>query len=73
MRGEGGENAWRCRDGNVGTQKRLRRHAVGATSGRSLKVKGRTFAYQEVKGVKEVKELRRMSCCLKTTTKRLLS
>ena len=29
-----------------------------------------TFAYQEVKGVKE---LRRMSCCLKTTPKRLLS
>ena len=32
-----------------------------------------TFAYQEVKGVKEVKELRRMSCSLKTTPKRLLS
>ena len=40
MRYEGDENARRCRDGNVGTQKRLRRHAVGATSGRSLKVKG---------------------------------
>ena len=25
----------------------------------------RIFAYQEVKGVKGVKELRRMSCCLK--------
>ena len=33
----------------------------------------RTFAYQEVKGVKEVKELRRMSYCLKTPSKRLLS
>ena len=33
----------------------------------------RTFAYQEVKGVKEVKEFRRMSYCLKTTPKRLLS
>ncbi len=33
----------------------------------------RTFAYQEVKGVKEVKELRRMSFSLKTTPKRLLS
>ena len=33
----------------------------------------RTFAYQEVKGVKEVKELRRMSCSLITTPKRLLS
>ena len=32
-----------------------------------------TFAYQEVKGVKEVKELRRMFCCLKTMPKRLLS
>ena len=27
----------------------------------------------EVKGVKEVKELRRMFCCLKTMSKRLLS
>ncbi len=33
----------------------------------------RTFAYQEVKGVKEVKELRRMSYCFKTPPKRLLS
>ena len=33
----------------------------------------RTFAYQEVKGVKEVKELRRMFYCLKTPPKRLLS
>ena len=39
-RDEEDENAWRCRDDYVGTQKRLRRHAVGATSGRSLKVKG---------------------------------
>ena len=31
------------------------------------------FTYQEVKGVKEVKKLRRMFCCLKTTPKRLLS
>ena len=30
----------------------------------------RTFAYQEVKGVKEVKELRRMSCCLKNYAKK---
>ncbi len=37
MRGEGAENAWRCRDSYVGTQKRLRRHAVGATSGRSFR------------------------------------
>ena len=37
MHGEGAENAWRCRDGYVGTQKRLRRHAVGATSGRSFR------------------------------------
>ena len=37
-RDEGDENAWRCRDDYVGTQKRLRRHAVGATSGRSLKL-----------------------------------
>ena len=29
-----------------------------------------TFAYQEVKGVKEVKELRRMSCCLKNYAKK---
>ena len=29
-----------------------------------------TFAYQEVKGVKEVKELRRMSCCLKKYAKK---
>ena len=30
----------------------------------------RIFAYQEVKGVKEVKELRRMSCCLKNYAKK---
>ena len=41
MRGEGDENAWRCRDGYVGTQKRLLRHAVGATSGRSFKGKSK--------------------------------
>ncbi len=29
-----------------------------------------SFAYQEVKGVKEVKELRRMSCCLKNYAKK---
>ena len=29
--------------------------------------------FHSFKGVKEVKELRRMSCCLKTTPKRLLS
>ena len=40
MRGEGAENAWRRRDDYVGTRQRLRRDAVGATSGRSLKVKG---------------------------------
>ena len=40
MRGEGAENAWRRRDSYVGTRQRLRRHAVGATSGRNLKVKG---------------------------------
>ena len=38
---EGDGNAWRCRDGYVGTQKRLRRHAVGATSGRSFKGKSK--------------------------------
>ena len=36
-RDEEDENAWRCRDGYVGTQKRLRRHAVGATSGRNFR------------------------------------
>ena len=40
MRGEGAGNAWRRRDDYVGTRQRLRRDAVGATSGRSLKVKG---------------------------------
>ena len=40
-RDEEDENAWRCRDGYVGTQKRLRRHAVGATSGRSFKGKSK--------------------------------
>ncbi len=30
----------------------------------------RSFVYQEVKGVKEVKELRRMSCCLKNYAKK---
>ena len=29
-----------------------------------------SFAYQEVKGVKGVKELRRMSCCLKKYAKK---
>ena len=29
-----------------------------------------SFAYQEVKGVKEVKGLRRMSCCLKKYAKK---
>lgn len=40
-RDEEDENAWRCRDGYVGTQRRLRRHAVGATSGRSYKGKSK--------------------------------
>ena len=40
-RSEEDENAWRWRDGNVGTQKRLRRHAVGAMSGRSFKGKSK--------------------------------
>ena len=31
----------------------------------SLYIINSTFAYQEVKGVQEVKVLRRMSCCLK--------
>ena len=39
----------------------------------AFEIMNRTFAYQEVKGVKEVKELRRMSCSLRTTPKRLLS
>ena len=41
MRDEGDEYAWRCRDDYVGTQKRLRRDAVGATSGRSFKGKSK--------------------------------
>ena len=32
----------------------------------------RTFAYQEVKGVKEVKELRRMSYCLKNSAQKTI-
>ena len=36
----------------------------------SLYIINSTFAYQEVKGVKGVKELRRMSCCLKKYAKK---
>ena len=48
IRGEGAGNASRRRDDYVGTRQRLRRHAVGATSGRSFKGK-RAFKGKKVK------------------------
>ena len=50
MRCEGAENTWRRRDDYVGTRQRLRRDAVGATSGRSFKGK-RAFKGKKVKGL----------------------
>ena len=47
-------------------------HRVFKKKCRTLQSKSKqmNFAYQEVKGVKEVKELRRMSCCLKDYAKK---